>query len=67
MQILILNASSERDFDMVFATLSQQQATGLVIAGDALFTGELTQLVALTVRQRIPAIYNSGSSPSQAA
>ena len=57
LQFLILNASSERDFDMVFATLPQQQAAA-AIAGDALFTGELNRLVALTVRQRIPAIYN---------
>ncbi len=57
LQTLILNASSENDFDMVFATLSQQQAAALLIAGDALFTGEVNRLVALTGKQGVPAIY----------
>jgi putative ABC transport system substrate-binding protein len=57
LQILILNASSENDFDTVFATLSRQQAAALVIAGDALFTGEVKRLAALTAQQVIPAIY----------
>jgi putative ABC transport system substrate-binding protein len=57
LQILILNASSENDFDTVFATLSRQQAAALLIAGDALFTGEVKRLVALTAQQGIPAIY----------
>jgi hypothetical protein len=51
-----LNASSENDFDMAFATLAQQQAGALLITGDALFTGQVDRLVALTVRQAIPAI-----------
>jgi putative ABC transport system substrate-binding protein len=54
---LILNASSENDFDMAFATLAQQQAGALLITGDALFTGQVDRLVALTVRQAIPAIH----------
>jgi putative ABC transport system substrate-binding protein len=54
---LILNASSENDFDMAFATLAQQQAGALLITGDALFTGHVDRLVALTARQGIPAIH----------
>ena len=50
---LILNASSEDDFDMAFATLAQQQAGALLITGDPLFTGQVDRLVALTVRQAI--------------
>ena len=53
---LILNAGSENDFDMAFATLAQQQAGALLITGDALFTGQVDRLVALTVRQAVPAI-----------
>ena len=33
-QIVVVNASSERDFDAAFATLVQQRAGGLLVAGD---------------------------------
>jgi putative ABC transport system substrate-binding protein len=55
--ILTLNTSSQDDFDMAFATLAQQGAGALLIAGDALFTGHVDRLVALTIRQRIPAVH----------
>ena len=55
-QILIVNASSERDFDMAFATLAQQQAGALLIAGNALFTGQRDRLVALAARYALPTI-----------
>jgi len=53
----VLNASSERDFDSVFAKLKELQVGGLVIGGDALFTGHNDQLAALTVQHAMPAIY----------
>jgi putative tryptophan/tyrosine transport system substrate-binding protein len=40
----VLNASAERDFDSVFAKLTQLRAGGLVIGGDALFTSHTEQL-----------------------
>ena len=46
----LLNASSERDFETVFATATQLQAGGLVIANTALFLGRAEQLGALTLR-----------------
>ena len=55
-QILIVNASSERDFDMAFAALAQQQAGALLIAGNALFTGQRDRLVALAARYALPTI-----------
>src|SRR5262245_3979304 len=54
---LTLHTSSQDDFDLAFATLAQQGAGALLIAGDALFTGYVDRLVALTIRQRIPAIH----------
>ena len=54
---LTLNTSSQDDFDMAFATLAQQGAGAMLIAGDAFFTGHVDRLVALTIRQRIPAIH----------
>jgi putative ABC transport system substrate-binding protein len=56
-QILIVNASSERDFDMAFATLAQQRAGALLIAGNAFFTGQRDRLVALAARYALPTIY----------
>lgn len=57
LEIHILNASSERDFDGVFAKLVELQASGLVIGADAFFTSQIQQLAALAVRHAIPAIH----------
>jgi putative tryptophan/tyrosine transport system substrate-binding protein len=53
----VLGASTERDFDAVFAKLIELRAGGLVIGGSNLFTGHIDQLAALTVRHAVPAIY----------
>jgi putative ABC transport system substrate-binding protein len=53
----VLHASSERDFDTAFATLLQVRAGALVIVTDALFISRSEQLAALTVRHRVPAIF----------
>jgi putative tryptophan/tyrosine transport system substrate-binding protein len=52
----VLNASTERDFDPVFASLKELQVGGLVIAAEPLFRSRETQLGELTVRHAIPAI-----------
>jgi putative ABC transport system substrate-binding protein len=56
LELHVLNASADADFDSVFATLSKLRATGLVIAPDALFISRNEQLAALTVREGVPAI-----------
>ena len=53
----VLNASTEQDFDRVFAKLTELRASGLVIGGDAFFTRHVKQLAALTVQHAVPAIY----------
>ena len=53
----ILHASSEREIDTAFATLVQLRAGALVIGADALFNSRSEQLAALTIRHRVPAIY----------
>jgi putative ABC transport system substrate-binding protein len=55
-QILILNASSERDIDAAFRTLIERRA-GLLVTGDAFFNIRREQLVALAAYHAIPAIY----------
>lgn len=57
LQLLIVSADSERDFDTAFATLVQQRAGALLIAGNALFTGQRDRLVALAARYALPTIY----------
>jgi putative tryptophan/tyrosine transport system substrate-binding protein len=56
LQIHVLNASAERDFDPAFAKLREQRAGGLIIGQDVLFNTHSAQLAALTVRHAIPAI-----------
>ena len=57
LELHVLNASIERDFDAAFAKLTELRAGGLTIGGAALFTSHIEQLAALTVRHRIPAVY----------
>ena len=56
MRLHILHASSERDFETVFATFAQVQADALVIGPDSLFFSWGEQLGMLTLRHRVPAI-----------
>ena len=57
LELHVLNARTETDFDAVFANIIQMQAGGLVIAGDPLFASRSKQLGELTVRHAVPAIY----------
>ena len=57
LELLVLNASAERDFDAVFAKLREQKASALIIGQDVYFNAESARLAALTVRHAIPAIY----------
>ena len=56
LQILMLRASSEREFETAFATLVQQRAGGLVIGTDAFFNSRSRQLAALAARHSVPSI-----------
>jgi len=57
LELHVLNARTETDFDAVFANIIQMQAGGLVIAADPLFNSRRKQLGELTVRHAVPAIY----------
>jgi len=56
LQLHVLQASTERDFDTVFASLVQMRAGALVINYDAFFLSRIEQLAALTVRHAVPTI-----------
>jgi putative ABC transport system substrate-binding protein len=53
----VLNASTEGDFDAVFARLIQLRAGGLVIAGHAFFNTHSEQLAALALRHAVPTVH----------
>jgi putative ABC transport system substrate-binding protein len=57
LELQILNASSEHDFDAAFANLTRLHAGGLVISADSVFLRGMKQLAALTVRHAVPAVY----------
>ena len=57
LQLHVLNASSESDFNGVFTRLSQLGAGGLVIAGGPFFVSHREQLAALTVRYAMPVAF----------
>ena len=55
--IEFLNASSEREIERAFMSLSQLHAHALLVTGDALFNAQRKQLVDLAARYAVPAIY----------
>jgi putative tryptophan/tyrosine transport system substrate-binding protein len=56
LELHILHASSEREFDAAFASLVQLRAGALAIIPDSLFFGRSGHLGALALRHAIPAI-----------
>jgi putative ABC transport system substrate-binding protein len=57
LQLHILHASEDREFDIVFANLVKLRAGGLVIGGEPFFNSRCEQLGALSIRHAVPAIY----------
>jgi putative ABC transport system substrate-binding protein len=57
LQLHILHASSDRDLNIVFASLIQLRAGGLVIGGEPFFNSRSEYLGALSIRRAVPAIY----------
>ena len=57
LQLHVLHAGNERDFDGVFVDLVQLRAGALVIGTDAFLTSHSERLAALALRHAMPAIY----------
>jgi putative ABC transport system substrate-binding protein len=57
LQLHVVHASTERDFDPIFAAMVQLRAGLLVIGADPFFFGHRDQIAALAVRHRMPAIF----------
>ncbi len=56
LELHVLQATSERDFDEVFSRLTQLHSSALLIATDGLFTSRSERLAMLALRHAIPAI-----------
>jgi putative ABC transport system substrate-binding protein len=57
LQLHVVHASTERDFDTVFASLARLRPGALVIGSDAFFISQNEQLATLAVRHAMPAIF----------
>jgi putative tryptophan/tyrosine transport system substrate-binding protein len=57
LRLHVLNASTERDFDSVFARVGQLKAAALIIGPSTSFVGRSEQLATLATRYKVPAIY----------
>jgi putative tryptophan/tyrosine transport system substrate-binding protein len=63
LELQVLNASNGREIDDAFALLVERRAAALLIEGDPFFVGRMKQLVVLTARHAIPAIYQGRDFP----
>jgi ABC-type uncharacterized transport system substrate-binding protein len=63
LELHVLNARSESDFDAVFADIKRLRVGGLVIGGGSVFLRGINKLAALTVRHAVPTIYQWRAFP----
>jgi putative tryptophan/tyrosine transport system substrate-binding protein len=61
LQLHILKAGTEGEFEAAFASLVQLQAGALIVGADSFFSSRREALVALATRHTVPAIYESRS------
>jgi ABC-type uncharacterized transport system substrate-binding protein len=61
-QMLVVSATSDRNFEAAFASIAQQRAGVLLVGQDPFFFQSTDQLVALAARYRIPAIFGNDES-----
>jgi putative tryptophan/tyrosine transport system substrate-binding protein len=59
LEIHVLTASTERDFDAIFGKVAEFKAGGLVISADAFFTAKEEQLAAMALSHAVPTIYEN--------
>jgi putative ABC transport system substrate-binding protein len=59
LQLFVLNASTEQDFETVLSQLVKLRAGGLVIGSDAFFNSRIAQVGAMTLGHAVPTIYQS--------
>jgi putative ABC transport system substrate-binding protein len=57
LQLVVVRANSEGDFDAAFATLLRERAQALLVCASPFFNSRRQQLVVLAARHALPAIY----------
>ena len=63
-RLLVLRASTEREIASSFATLGRERVGALVVENDPFFDSQRNELVALTARNAVPAIYHIREFPA---
>jgi ABC-type uncharacterized transport system substrate-binding protein len=63
LQIHLLHAASEHDFDAVFARVEELRAGGLIISSDSFFFTRVEQLAAMARRRAVPTIFGFREYP----
>jgi putative ABC transport system substrate-binding protein len=59
LQLKVLQAGSERELDIAFATLAELRAGGLMLGVSGLFNRRVEQVAALTIRHAVPTVYHN--------
>jgi len=59
LQLHVVNAATEPDFDAAYAAVQQLRAGGLVIGNDIFYSSRSEQLAALAIRHAVPAVHQS--------
>jgi putative ABC transport system substrate-binding protein len=57
LQLIVVNARTDSDFETAFATLSQQRVGAVLVSAGTLFNRHPEQLAALAARHALPAIF----------
>jgi putative tryptophan/tyrosine transport system substrate-binding protein len=58
LEVLVLKAESENDFEPAFATMDEKRIGGMIVGMDSLFFDRREKLFALASNHALPAIYN---------
>jgi putative ABC transport system substrate-binding protein len=56
-QVIVAEVGSDRDYETAFARLAEQRADALVVAPSAVFASDADDIIALTLRHEIPAMF----------
>jgi putative tryptophan/tyrosine transport system substrate-binding protein len=56
-QLIVLNATSDRDIENAFATIVQRRASALLLGGSAFLSSRTELIAALAARHALPAMY----------
>jgi putative tryptophan/tyrosine transport system substrate-binding protein len=57
LQLVVVNASTDRDFEPAFASFSQQRVGAVLVGDGPLYGSRMEQLAALAARHALPAIF----------